>query len=445
MAGASLVAILAATASATPGADTTYGYDSLGRLTLVVIDNGGTNGTTTITYSYDAAGNRTQQVSITGTDGTPVASPTQAVTSINTPVTFDLVISVVPATPPNPPISDPNGQFLSVTATGTPTHGSVLANGGTLLTYTPSAGYTGSDSFSYTLSNGHNTASSTVSITVYANPSAVNDSVTVAENGAVTFDPRSNDSDPNSFGLTITRVGTPGNGRTTTTGTAVTYTPALNYFGSDSFTYGISNGHGGSASATVSVTVTPSAAPVANNDTINVTEYGTVSFDPRVNDTSSSGYPLSITNTSTPSHGAVLNFGGNSLSYSPSPGYTGPDSFTYTITDGHGGFASATVNANVYLPPVANADSISAAENTAITFDPRVNDTDPYGFALTVSAVSSPTSGTATINSGGTAITYTPNSGFTGTDTFTYTISDGHGGFATMTITMTVRTSCHYC
>ena len=430
LAGASLLAILASAASATPGANTTYGYDSLGRLTLVVIDNGGTNGTATITYSYDAAGNRTQQVSTTGTDGTPTATADSVVTAVNAPVTFD----------PRVNDTDPNSQFLTISAVGTPSHGAVVNNGGTSLTYTPTTSYAGSDSFSYTISNGHNSASATVSASVYANPSAVNDSVTVTENSATTFDPRTNDSDPNSFGLTVTSVGTPGNGRASTTGTAVTYTPALNYSGSDSFTYAISNGHGGSAAATVSVTVTPSTPPVANTDTISVPENGALSFDPRANDTSSGGYTLSIYTTSTPSHGSVLNFGGTSLSYTPAPGYTGTDNFTYTIFDGHGGGATGTVNANVYAPPVANNDSVSAAENTAVSYDPRVNDTDPNSFALTVSAVSPPANGTATVNTGGTGITYTPASGFVGTDTFSYWIADGHNGGATATETITVST-----
>jgi hypothetical protein len=427
---AAILALGAQSASATPGANTTYGYDSLGRLTLVVIDNGGTNGMTTITYSYDAAGNRTQQVSTTGTDGTPTATADSIVTAISTPVTFDPRIND----------TDPNNQTLTITTTGAASHGAVAITGGTTLTYTPTTSYTGSDSFTYTISNGHNSATATVTASVYANPVAVNDSVSTTENAAVTYNPRSNDSDPNSFGLTIVGVGSPANGIVAiVSGTSLTYTPASNYAGTDSFTYTISNGHGGTATATDTITITPSTPPVANNDTIIVPENMFLSFDPRANDTSPGGYALTITSASAPSHGTVVNYGGTSLTYTPTGSYLGADSFTYIINNGHGGAASATVNITVAAPPVANNDAVTTAQSTAVSFDPRTNDTDPNSYALTVSATSPPANGTATVNTGGTGVTYTPMTGFIGTDTFTYSITDGHGGGATATDTITVN------
>ena len=88
-------------------------------------------------------------------------------------------------------------------------------------------------------------------------------------------------------------------------------------------------------------------------------------------------------------------------------------------------------------PPVANNDSVTANENTPVTFDPRANDSDPSGYALTIIATSTPGHGTVAINSG-TSLTYTPAANYSGSDSFTYTISDGQGHAATATVSVTV-------
>ncbi len=87
--------------------------------------------------------------------------------------------------------------------------------------------------------------------------------------------------------------------------------------------------------------------------------------------------------------------------------------------------------------PVANADTITTAYQTATTFDPRANDTDPENDALSITAVTTPSHGTAT--STATSVTYTPASGYSGADSFSYTISDGHGNTATATVSVTVQ------
>jgi YD repeat-containing protein len=87
--------------------------------------------------------------------------------------------------------------------------------------------------------------------------------------------------------------------------------------------------------------------------------------------------------------------------------------------------------------PSANNDSWSTAYNTAITADPRSNDSSPQNYALTITGISpSPAHGSAIVNSG-TSVTYTP-SNYTGSDSFGYTISDSHGGSASATVTVAV-------
>jgi len=138
-------------AGACSAAEATYHYDALGR--LVGADYGSTN----MNYSYDAAGNRTSVV--TGPNSAPTAIADSATTSSGA-VTFD----------PRFNDTDPDNDPLTITVTGSPTpptHGAVVINGGTSVTYTANVGYHGADGFSYSITDGHShNATGTVSVTV---------------------------------------------------------------------------------------------------------------------------------------------------------------------------------------------------------------------------------------------------------------------------------------
>ncbi len=190
------------------------------------------------------------------------------------------------------------------------------------------------------------------------------------------------------------------------------------------------------------VTAGGNASPVANADSIAVVFNTAKNFDPRVNDTDADCDALTITATgSGPSHGGVTINSGTSITYTPTTGYSGADSFSYTISDPASHTASATVSVTVAganPPPVATDDAITTRQDTAKTFDPRANDNDPNGDPLTITATSAgPSHGGVVINSG-TSLTYTPAAGYTGSDAFNYTISDGTGsdvGAVAVTVT----------
>jgi hypothetical protein len=91
------------------------------------------------------------------------------------------------------------------------------------------------------------------------------------------------------------------------------------------------------------------------------------------------------------------------------------------------------------MAPSAVNDTLGVSLNTAASIDPRVNDTDADGDALIITTKTNGVHGTVVITGGGTGITYTPASGYTGTDSFTYTIADGNGGTATGTVSVTVN------
>ena len=124
-------------------------------------------------------------------------------------------------------------------------------------------------------------------------------------------------------------------------------------------------------------------------------------------------------------------------------GETATDQFTYTLTDaaGHSGTATVTVRIEGRNDdPVAADDSLETIRDQAIsvTADALLeNDSDAEGSELSIVAVSDPANGQAILRTSG-AITYTPNPGFFGVDTFSYTIADAQGGLATATVSIAV-------
>src|SRR5262249_22266995 len=153
--------------------------------------------------------------------------------------------------------------------------------------------------------------------------------------------------------------------------------------------------------------------------------------DVLANDSDVDGDSLLITSVTQGTHGSVVNAGG-SVTYTPGLNFNGSDSFSYTISDGHGGTASATVSVNVTPvndPPVAVNDTASTTQNTAVTVNVLANDSDVDGDTLSVSAVTQGAHGGVVINADNT-LTYMSTGNFTGTDFFNYSISDGHGGTA---------------
>ncbi len=293
-------------------------------------------------------------------------------------------------------------------------------------------------------------------------PVANPDSVATTLGRAVTFDPRANDSDPDNDPLTISNINHPtaaAGALTNNSGQTLTYTPVAGFpsgnSGTDAFSYTISDGHSHTRTGTVTVTVTD-RPPVAVADTVPVAFGTQTTFSPMINDSDPDSDTLTITSPTGTSMGTAVTGGsvvrsGQHLIYTPPTGYSGVDTFPYTISDGHGNTATATETMNIGVAnraPIANNDQLRFSTHTSppgvvpqVTGDPRLNDTDPDGDTLSVASVTQPVSGIGAVSFTPTSVTYTYPTMVTDlslTDSFTYTISDGHGHTATANVNVII-------
>ena len=154
-----------------------------------------------------------------------------------------------------------------------------------------------------------------------------------------------------------------------------------------------------------------------------------------------SGDVLTYTQASNPSHGTVAFNANGTYIYTPTTGFTGTDTFTYTVDDGKGGTATRTetivIAPSLPTAPVAVNDSYTTPFNTPVSGAAATGDTFAPGSTFTATSV--PAHGTVAMNTDGT-YTYTPTAGFTGTDTFTYQVTDAAGQVSTATETIKVGT-----
>ena len=301
---------------------------------------------------------------------------------------------------------------------------------------------------------GHDVVQSVIVDVKNADPDAADDTVAAAEDTPVVFNPLDNDSDAGHDSLTLTVLTQPANGSLSANADgSFTYTPAPNFFGADQFTYELSDGEGGvSRVATVTINVAPmNDAPTAVDDAHVTGEDTATIVYPLANDIDVDGDALSPAVVSGPYHGTLVPNDDGSFRYTPFANFFGTDRFTYEVRDPAGAVSNvATVTitvAEVNDAPVAADDAGTTQEGTALLGNVLPNDSDPDnedGLAgnddtLSAELVSGPANGTLELLADG-RFTYTPASGFSGTDTFTYRARDSRGlasGDAVVTITVT--------
>ena len=344
--------------------------------------------------------------------------------------------------------TDPDNS-VTYSLTNAPTGATINSSTG-VFSFTPTEAQ-GSGSYTLTVNatDGTNTDSEEITITVNEiNVASVAQDISTStnEDTVKTITLNATDSDLPANTITYVKVTNPSHGAVSISNDQATYTPTANYNGPDSFTYKANDGAIDSLPATVTITITSvNDSPTAVNDAYTTNEDTIYAISPSsliANDADVDGDTLTVSAVSNPLHGTVqledVNPNGNNVIFTPETNYNGPASFDYTITDGNlTDTATVTITYNpVNDAPVVNDDSISTNQDTPVTITLSGSDVDED--ALTYEIVDDPANGTLGIISGD-QVTYTPNTSYSGNDFFTFIANDGIVDSNTATINIVIN------
>ena len=277
-------------------------------------------------------------------------------------------------------------------------------------------------------------------------PIANDDSVTFDEDESALIDVIQNDSDADGDPLTVISA-VSAIGVASIQANEVLFEPPLNFNGDTTLDYTISDGRGGTANAQVTIQVAAiNDPPEATDDFADTLQDTAVNVDVLANDLDIDGDALVIDSIAGGLGNTTIE-ADNTLTFDPQAGFVGTDSLDYTIIDGNGGTATATLSIDIGLVsqrPIANNDNYVVLASQLLTIDTTqgllVNDADPDGD--TISVVTQPirdaASGTLTLSADG-SFTYQPNVGFSGADSFEYQIMADNGQLETATVNLDVR------
>jgi gliding motility-associated-like protein len=341
--------------------------------------------------------------------------------------------------------TDTKGDPLKAVLVKTTQHGTLVLNQDGTFTYTPVLNYNGNDTFTYVANDGtdnSNEALVTITVTpVNDPPIAAPDAATTDEDVAVAIPVLANDTDVDDVlkGSMIVIVKKPTHGTAVVNASTgkVNYTPTINYYGSDSFTYKLKDSGGAFSNVvTVSITVNPvNDLPFAAPDQVTTPEDVAVNIPVLNNDTDADNAidPSSVTVKTNPSNGSVAVQPDGSFQYTPNKDWNGTDTFTYTIKDVSGATSLPGTVTVIVTPvndaPVAVNDAATTNENTAVAIPVLANDFD-IDSPLDPSSITIGTNvqhGSISINTTTGIVTYTPATDYVGDDSFTYTIKDSGG------------------
>ena len=337
--------------------------------------------------------------------------------------------------------TDKDGDSLSVTAVTQGRNGSVAINTDNTLSYTPNANFCGNDSFTYTVCDGNGgNDKATVNVRVKAvndTPTANNVSVSTQEDRPVSIGLTGNDPDGDSLSYSV--IKDPSHGTLSGTAPRLKYTPKANFSGSDSFTFKTNDRKLNSAAATVSITImAANDPPMAYSDSATTQEDDSVSITLAGGD--DDGDVITYRVVTGPSHGSLKGRAPR-LIYSPNANFNGSDSFTFKTNDKRADSKTATVSITVNAvndAPTANNSSVMTKEDTPVSI--RLTGNDPDGDLLTYILVKGPVRGSLKGMAGKSPkLSYTPKENFSGSDSFTYKVSDKTAESAVATVLITVK------
>ena len=356
---------------------------------------------------------------------------------------------------------------IIVTVSSPPANGTAMVSG-SQINYTSDPGFVGMDTFQYTLTdsagnpNPDVSAPATVSVTVDDEPTAVDDGTMgapafmVSEGASLDLDVLANDLGLSDTPLTVaittpaglgtaTPVNSPGDPATLRVGYL-----AGNASGFDSFVYQITDASGDQSSATAYVAVADLDVPMAINDSDTTITNEPVATNVLANDTGLVDEPLTVMITSQPANGSVVVGGGCTsqatclVTYTPDEGYAGGrDTYQYTVMDDDGQ-TSNVADVNIRVNPIAVDDTVTAFIDTPANTNVLANDLRLTDTPLSVTIETNPSNGSITGVAGcdqqsTCVVTYEPNPGFTGSDSYQYrftnnSMEDSNIGTVTLSV-----------
>ncbi|HGZ7309007.1 TPA: tandem-95 repeat protein, partial [Vibrio parahaemolyticus] len=394
------------------------------------------NGIATITPTADWNGSETLTFTATDPSGESIS---QTVNFTVAPVA-DIVADKATVVEDTPTIInvlsndtfESTDKVVSLDADNGPKNGSVIVNNDGTVTYTPDDNYVGKDTFTYVVTSGGVSESTTVTVNVTPvndAPVAKDDIATTQEDTAVTIDVLPNDTDVDGDKLSIESVSVPKEqGTVEVVDGKLVFTPAENFNGDAEITYTVTDG-ALTDQATVKVTVnavndTPVVESNIADQTLaeDFTPY-TIDLNTAFSDVDNVDGELTFSVSGNSNiQVAIVN---GIATITPTADWNGSETLTFTATDPSGESVSQPVNFTV--APVADivADKATVVEDTPTIIKVLGNDTfEGDGKVVSLDANNGPANGTVSVNPDG-SVTYTPNDNYVGKDTFTYVVTSG--------------------
>ncbi|WP_420604938.1 tandem-95 repeat protein [Vibrio parahaemolyticus] len=337
-----------------------------------------------------------------------------------------------------------DGKVVSLDANNGPANGSVSVNPDGSVTYTPNDNYHGIDSFTYIVTSGGVSESTTVYVDVTPEndaPVAKDDTAITDEDTPVTIDVLPNDTDVDGDKLSIESASVPKEqGTVEVVNGKLVFTPAENFNGDAEITYTVTDG-ALTDQATVKVTVNAvNDTPVVESNIADQTSAEdftpyTIDLNTAFSDVDNVDGELTFSVSGNSNiQVAIVN---GIATITPTADWNGSETLTFTATDPSGESVSQTVDFTVAPVVDIKADSTNVVEDTPTIINVLGNDTfEGKDKVVSLDAENGPKNGTVTVNNDGT-VTYTPDDNYVGKDTFTYVVTSG-GVSESTTVTVNV-------
>ncbi|HCG7183809.1 TPA: tandem-95 repeat protein [Vibrio parahaemolyticus] len=335
-------------------------------------------------------------------------------------------------------------KVVSLDAENGPKNGTVIVNNDGTVTYTPDDNYVGKDTFTYVVTSGGVSESTTVEVNVTPvndAPVAKDDIATTQEDTAVTIDVLPNDTDADGDKLSIESASVPKEqGTVEVVDGKLVFTPAENFNGHAEITYTVTDG-ALTDQATVKVTVNAvNDTPVVESNIADqalaedFTPY-TIDLNTAFSDVDNVDGELTFSVSGNSNiQVAIVN---GIATITPTADWNGSETLTFTATDPSGESVSQTVDFTVAPVVDIEADSTNVVEDTSTIINVLGNDTfEGKDKVVSLDAENGPKNGTVIVNNDGT-VTYTPDDNYVGKDTFTYVVTSG-GVSESTTVTVNV-------